>query len=82
MPTCMPRSDALASTASRAIVCWPATRASSSRVAALERTWTITIVATSRTPRPEAMPSLVLMDKLRKKRMMLAMEGVLKKQQK
>ena len=82
MPTCMPRSDALVSTASRAIVCCPAMRASRSRIATLARIWTITIVATSRTPRPEAMPSLAPMDKLRRKRMMLAMVGVLKKQQK
>src|SRR6185369_17457921 len=65
---CMPATDAFASTASRAIVCWPAMRASRSRIAALERIWTITIVATSRTPRPEAMPSLAPMDRLRRKR--------------
>ena len=60
--------DAFASTASRAMVCCPIIRASRSRIAALDRIWTITIVATSRTPRPEAMPSLAPMDRLRRKR--------------
>src|SRR5882672_8861494 len=78
---CMPPIDAFASTASRAIVCCPAMRASRSRIAALDRIWTITIVATSRTPRPEAMPSLAPIERFRRKRVMLDMIGVLEKPQ-
>src|SRR3954449_2958419 len=76
-PTCMPAIDAFASTASRAIVCCPDMRTSRSRIAALDRIWTITIVTTSRTPRPEAMPSLAPMDRFRRKR---DMSSVLKQQ--